>query len=182
MFLHHFLLHLFIVNYCFRKEAHQATSQKEREGIRKWQQKLQEWEERLSSSREFLDDKEQKVSENSTIMKQKEKDLEEMKKKTDLSSSVLKEREDDVNRQLADVEAKEKVKTNKMSHFYSPPPLNCGYVYELFCIPFPQQIWLQEAGFSRRVLEKKEEELHQMEKNLRGREMVSQTLCFCFCW
>lgn len=119
------------------KEAHQATSQKEREGIRKWQQKLQEWEERLSSSREFLDDKEQKVSENSTIMKQKEKDLEEMKKKTDLSSSVLKEREDDVNRQLADVEAKEK-----------------------------------EAGFSRRVLEKKEEELHQMEKNLRGREMM----------
>lgn len=60
----------------------------------------------------MLNVKEQKVSENGPIMKQKEKDLEEIKKKIDLSNSVLKEREDDVNRQLADVEAKEKVKTN----------------------------------------------------------------------
>lgn len=108
----YFLLQLFIVNYWFRKEAHQATSHKERESLRKLQQKLQEWEERLSKNRELLNDKEQKVNENSTTMKQKEKDLEEMKKKIDLSSSVLKRKEDNVNRRLADVEAKEKVKTN----------------------------------------------------------------------
>lgn len=90
------------------KEAHQATSHKERESLRKLQQKLQEWEERLSKNRELLNDKEQKVNENSTTMKQKEKDLEEMKKKIDLSSSVLKRKEDNVNRRLADVEAKEK--------------------------------------------------------------------------
>ncbi|XP_022930031.1 protein CROWDED NUCLEI 1-like isoform X1 [Cucurbita moschata] len=91
-----------------RKEAHQVTSHKEEDGLRKWQQKLQEREESLSRSRELLNDKEQKVNENGTIMKQKEKDLEEIKKKIDQSSSILKEKEDDVNRQLADVEAKEK--------------------------------------------------------------------------
>lgn len=35
---------------------------------------------------------------------------------------------------------------------------------------------MQEADFSRSLLEKKQEELHQMEENLHGREMVSQTL------
>lgn len=39
---------------------------------------------------------------------------------------------------------------------------------------------LQEADFSRSLLEKKQEELRQMEENLHGREMVSQTLRFLF--
>lgn len=90
--------------------------------MNEWQKKLKEGEEKLSNLRKILNEKEEKANENEMVLKQKEKYLDEAERKTEFSSSMLKEKEDDVNKRLADLVSKEKVRASHvwMSYFIFP--------------------------------------------------------------
>ncbi|XP_044492973.1 nuclear matrix constituent protein 1-like isoform X2 [Mangifera indica] len=90
------------------QEARKAMFYKQREDLQEWEMKLRKGDEMLIELKRTIFQREENANKKDRILKQKARDLEEWEKKIDLSNTKLKEREDDMNKQLADIVAKER--------------------------------------------------------------------------
>lgn len=93
--------------------------------------KLRKGDEMLIELKRTIFQREENANKKDRILKQKARDLEELEKKIDLSNTKLKEREDDMNKQLADIVAKERVGFFGQSLFVGSIYL-CSYFSLLF--------------------------------------------------
>lgn len=153
-----------------RQEARKAMFYKQREDLQEWEMKLRKGDEMLIELKRTIFQREENANKKDRILKQKARDLEELEKKIDLSNTKLKEGEDDMNKQLADIVAKERVG-------FWPIFICWKYLFMFIFFPFVWSIifffFIQEVNSLRRTLEVKNKELLSLEEKLTARGRVS---------